>query len=279
MLGKAVDHGPQVEGGLTDPISQHHAAQIDAGPSVDLRLAVERQVIGIFGDQHVREQGLGGQGTLDQVGGRCGLGHGAGAAAAGVFRPDGHDHPELGRDNVAPLATVLPDPGHRPAAAGAKRARGLEHALDPRQLQRQSTEMTPDRGALLARHLQPPCAGSGLGRLDLRHGGLEILKRELPLVRAQPLRFPAVQRLPELPHQMLEPPVLLSKGFDLLLKGLPCRALGFDKGAQLGRQGGEVDLLRSWHGRERSGHHRFGGAHAFGVSHSAAAGRRTRRGP
>jgi hypothetical protein len=88
-----------------------------------------------------------------------------------------------------------------------------------------------------------------------------------------------VQRLAELPHQMLEPPVLLGERLDLLLEGAPCRALGLKEDAQRGRQGGEVDLVRGGHGREPTIHRRPAGARAPGVSHSAAVGRRTRRGP
>lgn len=215
---------------------------------MDPRLAVEWQVVGELGDQHVREQGFGRQRPLDQVRGCRGLGHGAGAAAAGVLRPDGHDHPEPGRGDVEPLGAVLPDPGHLAAAAGAERARGLEGALDPRQLLRQPARMAPGR-CLLGARPRPQTAG-GLGRLDLGHRGLELLQGELPLVGAQLLRSPAVQRLLELPHQMLEPPVLLGERGDLLLERTTGRALGLDQGAQLGREGTDVDLVRGGHGRE-----------------------------
>ena len=278
LLGETVEDRPQVERRLAHPVGEDGAAQADPGPGVDLRLAVERQVVGVLRDQHMGKQRLGGQGTLDQVGGCRGLGHGAGAAAAGVLRPDGHDHPEPGGGDVEPFAAIFPDPHHGPAAAGAKRALGLENALDPWQLLRQPAKMAPGRGSLRARP-RPRHAGGGLGRLDLRHGSLEVLEGELPLVHAQLLRLPAVQRLPELPHQMLEPTVLLGECFDLLLERAPCRALGFDEGTQLGRQGGEVDRGKSGHGCEHTGHRGIGGALAPGVSHSAAVGRRTRRGP
>jgi hypothetical protein len=39
MLGEAVNHRPQVEGGLADPVCEHRAAQLDPGASIDLRLA------------------------------------------------------------------------------------------------------------------------------------------------------------------------------------------------------------------------------------------------
>jgi hypothetical protein len=214
---------------LADPIGQHAAAKLEPGPGIDLRLAIEGQIIGIFRDQHMGQQRLGGQGPLDQVG-RCrGLGHGTGAAAAGIFRPDGHHHPELGRGNVEPLAAVFPDPGHLPAAAGAKPALGLDDALQAWQLLRQPAEKALDRDSLGTRP-RPAGASGGPGRLDLRHRGLEVLEDELPLIRAQLLRLAPVQRLPELPHQMLEPPVLLGKSCNLLLERATGCALGLDKG-------------------------------------------------
>lgn len=40
MLGQPVHHRLQVEGGLADPIGQHGAVQIKAGPCEDLALAI-----------------------------------------------------------------------------------------------------------------------------------------------------------------------------------------------------------------------------------------------
>ena len=162
-----------------------------------------------------------------------GLHDGTGAAAAGIFRPDGHDDPEPGGGDVEPLAAVFPDPGHLPAAARAKRAGRLEDALEPRQFLRQPAKMAPDRGTLGTRS-RPCSAGGGLGRLDLCHGGLQVLEGQLSRVRAKPLRLPAMQRLPEFPQQMLEPSVLLGKCCKLLLEGTTGRALGRDEGLQLG---------------------------------------------
>ncbi len=148
MPGQTVDDRLQVERCLADPIGQHRAAQVDPGPGIDLRLTVERQVVGILGDQHMGEQRLGGQCAFEQVCGCRGLHNGAGASAAGIFRPNGHDNPELSGGDVEPLTAVFPDPSHLPAAARAKRAFGLEDALEARQFLRQPTKMAPDRGTL-----------------------------------------------------------------------------------------------------------------------------------
>jgi hypothetical protein len=58
----------QVPGGMTDPVRQRGAIQIDALPGVNLGLPVQRQMIGIFGHQHLRNRGLGRQSALDQPG-------------------------------------------------------------------------------------------------------------------------------------------------------------------------------------------------------------------
>ena len=110
MPGQTVDDRLQVERCLADPIGQHRAAQVDPGPGIDLRLTVERQVVGILGDQHMGEQRLGGQCAFEQVCGCRGLHNGAGASAAGIFRPNGHDNPELSGGDVEPLTAVFPDP-------------------------------------------------------------------------------------------------------------------------------------------------------------------------
>jgi hypothetical protein len=41
-------HRPQHEGRAADPVGQRRAVKIDAPPGIDLSLAIERQMIGIF---------------------------------------------------------------------------------------------------------------------------------------------------------------------------------------------------------------------------------------
>jgi hypothetical protein len=57
-----------MEGGVTDPVRQRGAIQLDALASVNLRLPVQRQMIGIFGHQNLSDGGLGRQSALDQPG-------------------------------------------------------------------------------------------------------------------------------------------------------------------------------------------------------------------
>lgn len=42
--------------GLTDPVRHGRAGKVDAFPRVNLGLAIERQVIAVFGDQHMGEE-------------------------------------------------------------------------------------------------------------------------------------------------------------------------------------------------------------------------------
>ena len=75
-------------------------------------------MVGIFGDQHLGDGGLRRQPTLDQPRRRRGLHDAIRALAAGIFRPDRDQHPELRRHDVEPLALVFADPvqraGHQP---------------------------------------------------------------------------------------------------------------------------------------------------------------------
>lgn len=41
-------HRTQVPGGAADPVGERRAIEIDTLPGVDLRLTIERKVIGIF---------------------------------------------------------------------------------------------------------------------------------------------------------------------------------------------------------------------------------------
>jgi hypothetical protein len=52
-------HGPEQPGGAANPIGQGRAVQRDALAGIDLGLPVKRQVIGVFGDQHLGHGRLG----------------------------------------------------------------------------------------------------------------------------------------------------------------------------------------------------------------------------
>jgi hypothetical protein len=51
----------QMERGPSDPIGKTRAAEAQALALINLRLAIERRVIGVFGDEHVGNRRLGRQ--------------------------------------------------------------------------------------------------------------------------------------------------------------------------------------------------------------------------
>src|SRR5690606_41964720 len=109
-----------------------------------------------------------------------------------------------------------------------------------RQFPRQTTEIAL---RLLSPRRSPRQAGSGPRRLGFRHGGLQVLEGELTRVRAQLLGSSAVECLSGLLHEMRQAPALLAERRQLLPERCflafehgPARALGFDEGAQLGRE-------------------------------------------
>ena len=152
----------QVPGGMSDPVGQRRAIQIDALAGVDLGLAVQRQMVGIFGDQNLGDRGLGRQAALDQPRRRRGLHDTVLACPAGVFGPAGDEHPELRRHDVQPLAPVLADPVQLALAAGAGLVVDVDDDLNPRQMRRQRSAVDP---ALVSPGL------SRLGRRTIALGG------------------------------------------------------------------------------------------------------------
>ena len=56
VLLERVHQRSQQRRGPPDPVGERKPLQLDALAFVDLALAVERQVVGVLGDQHVREQ-------------------------------------------------------------------------------------------------------------------------------------------------------------------------------------------------------------------------------
>jgi hypothetical protein len=106
MRENALADRPQVEGGSPDPIGERRTIEMDPLALVDLRLAIERQVIGIFGDEHVGDHRLGWQAALDQP--RRGLDNNILTGAAGVFGLPRDQNLDLGRHDVELLAHASP---------------------------------------------------------------------------------------------------------------------------------------------------------------------------
>jgi hypothetical protein len=60
-----VDQGAEERGRAPDPVGERGAGKVDALASIDARLAVERQMVGVFGHQHMGEQPRTGSTALD----------------------------------------------------------------------------------------------------------------------------------------------------------------------------------------------------------------------
>ena len=196
--------------------------QFDPEARIDLRLPVERHVIAVLRDQHMRQQTLRRKTALDQRRRSRSLHHPAAfAPVAGIARANRLDHQEPRRHDVEPFAAVLADLRHLAATARAKRAVGLDHlhpALKPGREPGTRARRPPpaDLGFLALFACLRRAAGFG----DRRS---KIVERQLPLVLAQLLRLLAEQRLAKLVIEMLEPADLLG---DLRVLGLKPRRKG-----------------------------------------------------
>jgi hypothetical protein len=60
MFGQPGMQGFQPPDGAANPISQGRAAEVDALAGEDLALPVKGEMVGVFGHQHMGEQGRGG---------------------------------------------------------------------------------------------------------------------------------------------------------------------------------------------------------------------------
>ena len=121
---------PQQEGRTADPIGQRRTVEFDALAGIDLSLPIQRKMIGIFGDKHLRYRGLGGQSALDKPGRRRRL----------------HQPPELCRHDVEPFADILADPMQRLATARTGIVVDVGHHLDARQVLGKRSSVHPALG-------------------------------------------------------------------------------------------------------------------------------------
>ena len=107
---------------------------VDALGGQHLDLPIERQMPGVFGDQHRGDHRLGGQAALDQPFGRRRLHHGLLASPAGIFGPVCHDYSELCRNDIEPLGRVLTDDMHGCPTAWAIDVVGRNRHMNARQM-------------------------------------------------------------------------------------------------------------------------------------------------
>ena len=255
-------HRPQREGGAADPIGQGGAIERDALAGVDLRLAIEWRVVGVFGDQHMRDQCLGRYAVLDQPLRRRRLHHFAGARLAGILGAARHDHLELRRDHIEPLRDVLADAVLEAAAARAGLVRDIDDDLFARQMRRQraAIDLPPARRDLLASRVV--LLRRGVSR---RERLLHVLQRQRQLLGIEPLGAAAEAMALQLPDDCRQPLELLGMA----------RPLGQEQRTQCIGIGGEG--ISSGH-RARVNHiAAFVSHHASHLSHCVARSKRRLR--
>lgn len=174
----------QMPGRAAYPVGKRGAVEVDALPGVDLRLTIERQVVGILGDQNLGDRRLGWQTAFDQPRGCRSLHDHVLAGTTGVFGPAHDDHAQLRRHDVEPFADVFADPMKSVAAAWAGMVLDVEDHLDARQMRRQRPPVRPPLCGTL-----PACGRIGTCglflacRLDL----LSLLEAKKQLIFGQAL--------------------------------------------------------------------------------------------
>lgn len=164
----------QFEGSSADPIGKREAVEINALAAHDLRLPIERKMIGIFTDQHMRDRSFCRQTCLDQTSRGRSLGDAVGAGAARIFGATGDDDAELRRDHVQPLRHIYTD-AMQASAAGAGQAVRLDDLFDTR-------KMIWKRTAIGCARFGNTFARRGIGlvlSLDGCDGPFQILQRQI----------------------------------------------------------------------------------------------------
>ena len=107
MFGQPVNHRPQVKRGLANAARQHGEVQINAGSRQDLALTIQRQMVRIFADQHMRNGPLSGQRRINQESWHRGLAHTVSASTTRIFRAHRDNHPQLRRHDVQALCAIF----------------------------------------------------------------------------------------------------------------------------------------------------------------------------
>ena len=202
--------------------------------------------------------------------GGMGLHDCARAAAAGIFRAAGHQHAQLRRHHVQPLADVLADPGHLAAAARTQPALRLDDPLHPRQMGRQVTAVAPVRSTGAVRAALDDPLRLLMGGIEHALGDFGVLQRQMILLGGELLRPGAELLAPKVADDALQPPprfLGLSQGL-LRLRQLSLQTL------DLVVENGDVHaLFRAWIRRQR---HARRGPESVCRTHPASCGRRTR---
>ena len=160
---------------------------------------------GEFGDHHGGNHRLGGQPTLDQPFGRRRLHDRLLAGAAGILRAVGHNHLVARRDRVEPLRGLLADHMHGRSAAWAISVLGLDRHMHPRQVSRKRTAIDAALGGTSTCGNWILLVVLGLAA---RNRLLDILERQIELIRIELLRTPAELHALQLMQKVLQAVVL-----------------------------------------------------------------------
>ena len=148
-------------------------------PRIDLRLAVQRQVVGVFGHEDQGDRRLCRQAALDEpCRGRL-LDDDVLAGPAGIAGPARDQDAELGRDDVEPLRAILPDLMERAAAAWQLLSSRSQTVSMRGQMGRQRTTVGSPLGRGRAACRLALCFRRGRVRRD---GLLHILQPEQQLI-------------------------------------------------------------------------------------------------
>ena len=243
MQAHVVGDRLQMEAGPAGPVAKRRPIKPDALPGVDVRLPVERQMVAEFGDDDLGDQAFRRQAAGHHMFRRVCLHDRTRATPAGVFRPPGDKHAQLRRDHVEALRDIFADLRHRAAAARAKGAFRLDHALHPRQVRGQMAAI-----AVAGRGASSGFAADGGFGLFLRGvekslRDLDVFERQIELVGTQLLRPGTELLVPEIADDRLEPAARL-------LRNHQCRLMLGERGLRLRqerlqplilfRQGGNV---------------------------------------
>ncbi len=208
-----MEHGTQFEGRPTDPVSHRGSVEIDALAAHDLRLPIERKVIGIFGDQHMGDGRFRRQPSLDQASRGWSLNDTVSAGTASIFGAAGDNDAELRRDHVQPLGDIFAN-AMQATAAGADQAFRLDHLLHTGKMLR--------KGAAIGRAWLGNPVSSRSVRLilgmDHGHGRFQVFQCQIELIGIGLLGFASEGCLLEGRNQLLKPfdPLILASDMFVL---------------------------------------------------------------
>ena len=183
ILAQPLVQGFQPPAGAADPAGQRRTRKIDAVPGKDLRLTIERRVVAILGDQHLREQRrrrhAAGNWTFRsrRLGDRP-------AGATGVLRTGDSQDAKLRRNPIQHLAHALADGMEPGPAASARQAVDIE----PDVLARQMIGQRLAPGPRLGRRFFHACLDRRTAFANARDIAVEVLESERHLVWIEALR-------------------------------------------------------------------------------------------